>query len=90
MDTIQPGTREEILHDLLTTVGQIRESIGQLRGAVQSIKDQRQETIRWMSRLDRRLRFVERKAAINGLIAGGVMTVIMGLAGYFFKFQIGG
>jgi hypothetical protein len=90
MNANQTGTREEVLHDLLLTVGQIRESIGQLRGAVQAIRDQRQETIRWMSRLDRRLRFVERKAAINGLIAGGIMTMIMGLAGYFFRFQAWG
>jgi hypothetical protein len=90
MNANQTGTGEEMLRDLLLTVGQIRESIGQLRGAVQSIKDQRQETIRWMSKLDHRLRLVERKAAINGMIAGGVMTMIMVLAGYFFQFQIWG
>ena len=90
MNANQTGTGEETLRDLLLTAGQTRESIGQPRGAVQSIKDQRQETIRWMSRLDRRLRFVERKAAINGLIAGGIMTMIMGLAGYYFQFQLGG
>jgi hypothetical protein len=89
MNANQTGTKEEVLHDLLQSVGQIRESIGQLRGAVQSIRDQRQETIRWMSRLDRRLRFVERKAAINGLIAGGIMTLIIGLIGNYFRFQFG-
>ena len=83
MDTNQPGTREEILHDLL-------QRIGNLQCAVQGIQEQRKELITWMAKLDERLRLVERKAAINGLIAGGVMTMIMGIAGYFFKFQIGG
>ncbi len=85
-----PDTQQEILHDLLQNIGQIRESLGQLQGTVKAIQEQRQETLRWLVKLDERLRTVERRAAMNGMIAGGVVTMVLAVLGYVFQSQIGG
>ena len=85
-----PDPQQEILHDLLRSIGQIRESIGQLQGTVKAIQEQRQETLRWLIKLDERLRTVERRAAVNGMIAGGVVTTVLAAVGYFFQSHIGG
>ena len=82
--------QQEICHELLQSIGQIRESIGQLQGTVKAIQDQRQETLSWMVKLDDRLRTVEHRAAINGMIAGGVVTMVLAAMGYFFQSHIGG
>ncbi len=81
---------QEILNDLLLNLGQIRESIGQLQGTVQAIREQRKETLKWMVKLDDRLRTVERRAAINGMIAGGVVTMVLAVLGFVFQSQIDG
>ena len=82
--------QQEILNDLLRSTGQIRESLGQLQGTVKAIQEQRQETLRWLIKLDERLRTVERRAAMNGMIAGGVVTMVLSILGYIFQSQIGG
>ena len=83
-------TREEVFHNLLTSIGQMREAVGNLQGVVQGIQEQRRELITWLQKLDNRLRMVERKAAINGMVAGGVVTIILAVLGSFFKIQYGG
>lgn len=90
MNATCPDPQQEILHDLLKNIGQIRESIGQLQGTVEAIKEQRQGMTRWMVKLDDRLRMVERRAAVNGMIAGAVVTVAITIVGYFFQVKIGG
>ena len=85
-----PDTQQEICRELLQSIGQIRESLGQLQGTVKAIQDQRQETLSWMIKLDDRLRTVERRAAINGMIAGGVITSVLAAIGYLFQSHIGG
>ena len=84
------NTREEILQDIFQNIGQMREAVGNLQGTVQGIQEQRKELIAWMQKLDTRLRLVERKAAINGMVAGGVVTIILAVLGSFFKIQYGG
>ena len=83
-------SREEILQSLILNVGQIREAIGNLQGSVQAGQEQRKELIAWMQKLDERLRLVEKKAAVNGMVAGGVVTIILTVFGSFFKIQYGG
>ena len=85
-----PDAQQEVCHELLQNIGQIRESLGQLQGTVKAIQDQRQETLSWLMKLDDRLRTVERRAAINGMIAGGVVTMVLGLLGYFLQSNISG
>ncbi len=83
-------SEQELLHDLLSSIGQMRESLGQLQGTVQAIQEQRKETNRWLAKLDERLRTVERRAAVNGMIAGGVMSMVLAALGYFVQFRMGG
>lgn len=85
-----PVTQQEIHHDLLKSIGQIRESIGQLQGAVDAFKDQRQEMTRWMAKLDDRLRTVERRAAMGGMIVSGVITTILAILGYYYQIKTSG
>ena len=43
-----------------------------------------------MVKLDDRLRIVERRTAMNGMIAGGVVTMVLVVLGYVFQSHIGG
>ncbi|MBF0272309.1 MAG: hypothetical protein HQL98_09635 [Magnetococcales bacterium] len=58
---------DALLHDLLL-------SMGKVQGSLEAIREQQQHQTDWMARLDERLRRVERKAAVNGMIGGGVMA----------------
>ena len=83
-------SEQELLHDLLLSIGQMRESLGQLQGTVQAIQEQRKETNKWLAKLDDRLRTVERRAAVNGMIAGGVMSMVLAGIGYLLQSRMGG
>ncbi|MBF0126999.1 MAG: hypothetical protein HQM02_07285 [Magnetococcales bacterium] len=62
----------EILHDLLL-------SMGKLQGNMEAIQLQQQNQTGWMAKLDDRLRRVERKAAVTGMIGGGLMATGLSL-----------
>ncbi|MBF0194853.1 MAG: hypothetical protein HQL71_09850 [Magnetococcales bacterium] len=68
----------EILHDMLLRMGK-------MQGILEAIQRRQHEQTKWMSMLDERLRNVEKKAALNGLLAGGMVGVVVGVAGHFFK-----
>ncbi|MBF0382022.1 MAG: hypothetical protein HQL69_13445 [Magnetococcales bacterium] len=74
----QPDNHIDILHDMLL-------SMGKLQGILEAIQRRQQEQTKWMGKLDARLRNVERKAALNGLLAGGMIGVVVGVVGHFFK-----
>ncbi|MBF0164595.1 MAG: hypothetical protein HQL97_08590 [Magnetococcales bacterium] len=57
---------DTLLHDLLL-------SMGKVQGSLEAIQLQQEHQTDWMARLDDRLRRVERKAAVNGMIGGGVV-----------------
>ncbi|MEO5346734.1 MAG: hypothetical protein H7834_10210 [Magnetococcus sp. YQC-9] len=57
---------DALLHDLLL-------SMGKVQGSLEAIQLQQQHQTDWMAKLDDRLRRVERKAAVNGMIGGGVV-----------------
>ena len=101
MKTSPPDTQQEIYHDLLTSIGQMRESLGQLQGTVEALKDQRQETVEalkdqrkemvtLLASLDDRLRTVERRAAMGGIITSGVITTVLAAIGFFFQIKTSG
>ncbi|MBF0455208.1 MAG: hypothetical protein HQL72_10390 [Magnetococcales bacterium] len=71
-----------ILHDLLL-------AMGKMQGVLETIQRRQQEQTQWMGKLDERLRTVERKAALNGMLAGGMIGVVMGILGHFFKSLLG-
>ena len=85
-----PASQQEILTDLLKSIGQMRESIGQLQGTVEAFKEQRQEMTSWMAKLDDRLRTVERRAAMGGIITSGVITTVLAAIGFFFQIKTSG
>ncbi|MBF0213526.1 MAG: hypothetical protein HQM00_08180 [Magnetococcales bacterium] len=58
---------DALLHDLLL-------SMGKVQGSLEAIQTQQQRQTDWMASLDDRLRRVERKAAVNGMIGGGLMA----------------
>jgi hypothetical protein len=68
----------DILHDLLL-------STGKMEGILEAIQRRQQEQSKWMNKLDERLRNVEKKAALNGLIAGGMVGVVVGVLGHVFR-----
>ncbi|MBF0447368.1 MAG: hypothetical protein HQL67_04120 [Magnetococcales bacterium] len=68
----------DILHDLLL-------GVGKMQGALETIQNRQQEQTKWMGTLDDRLRRVEKKAALNGLMAGGMVGIIIGVVGHFAK-----
>ncbi len=74
----QTNQQMDILHDLLL-------SIGKMQGVLETIQLRQQEQTKWMSKLDERLRNVERKAALNGLLAGGLVGVVVGVLGPFVR-----
>ncbi|MBF0357912.1 MAG: hypothetical protein HQL70_04840 [Magnetococcales bacterium] len=68
----------DILHDLLL-------STGKMEGILEAIQRRQQEQSKWMNKLDERLRNVEKKAALNGLVAGGMVGVVVGILGHVFR-----
>jgi hypothetical protein len=72
------NNQKDILHDLLL-------GMGKMQGVLESIQRRQHEQTKWMSKLDGRLRSVERKAALNGLLAGGVVGMFFGVFGHFFR-----
>lgn len=79
------NNQKEILHDLLL-------GMGKMQGVLETIQKRQYEQTKWLSKLDERLRNVERKAAMNGMLAGGMVGLVVGVLGHFFKnmFGVGG
>ena len=69
---IAPGG--DLMHDLLLGVGKIQ-------GSLEAILRRQQEHSKWMARLDERLRLVERKAAVQGMVGGGVVGLVLAAMG---------
>lgn len=67
-----------MLHDLLL-------NMGKLQGSLDSIQLQQQNQISWMAKLDDRLRHVERKAAVTGMLGGGLVTICLTILVELFK-----
>ncbi len=78
MKNVYSNKQKAILHDLLL-------GMGKMQGVLDSIQRRQQEQTKWMNKLDDRLRNVERKAALNGMLAGGVVGVVFSIFGQFFK-----
>ncbi|MBF0444252.1 MAG: hypothetical protein HQL68_01580 [Magnetococcales bacterium] len=68
----------DTLHELLI-------SMGKMEGILEAIQRRQQEQTKWMSKLDERLRNVEKKAALNGLLAGGMVGMVVAVVGHFFR-----
>lgn len=64
----------DVLHDLLL-------GMGKMQGSLESILRRQEEQTKWIARIDERLRCVERKAAVHGMISGGIVGVIVAIFG---------
>lgn len=71
----ETNSQMDVLHDLLLNVGKVR-------GILEAMERRQQEQSKWMYQMDTRLRHVERKAALNGLMAGGLVGVAVTILGY--------
>ncbi|MBF0190798.1 MAG: hypothetical protein HQL99_06555 [Magnetococcales bacterium] len=74
---------DALLHDLLL-------SMGKVQGSLEAIREQQQHQTDWMARLDERLRRVERKAAVNGMIGGGVVATGLSVLADLLKTRMAG
>lgn len=77
------NTYDALLHDLLL-------SMGKVQGSLEAIRQQQQHQTDWMARLDERLRRVERKAAVNGMIGGGVVATGFSMLADLLKMRVTG
>ncbi|MBF0342300.1 MAG: hypothetical protein HQL95_15250 [Magnetococcales bacterium] len=74
---------DAILHDLLL-------SMGKVQGSLEAIQTQQQHQTDWMAKLDERLRRVERKAAVNGMIGGGLVATGLSILTDLLKSRMAG
>ncbi|MBF0427284.1 MAG: hypothetical protein HQL94_00040 [Magnetococcales bacterium] len=74
---------DALLHDLLL-------SMGKVQGTLEAIQLQQKNMTSWMAKLDDRLRRVERKAAINGMIGGGLVATGFSLLADLMKSKLTG
>ncbi|NGZ05231.1 MAG: hypothetical protein G8237_02635 [Magnetococcales bacterium] len=74
---------DTLLHDLLL-------SMGKVQGSLEAIRQQQQHQTDWMAKLDERLRRVERKAALNGMIGGGVAATGFAMLADLLKLRMTG
>lgn len=78
MNANHNSNQDDTLHDLLLGMGKVQ-------GILEAIQRRQQDQTRWMAKLDDRLRIVERKAAIQGMVGGAVVALILGALSHIFK-----